>query len=161
MEKSLLYTIKNYLSKWFNLPEKEEKEKQKTKDQNKIITLRYFILAIIASATVANSIIIIFSSDAHNKHSITLLILNITAAIASSLGIIAVYRHGVYGIHGKSYLFLTLGIISWFSADLTLAYYYFALGIEQQILFVSVADVLWFVGYAFLALHLFKYFVLL
>jgi hypothetical protein len=52
-------------------------------------------------------------------------------------------------------LFLTLGIISWFSADLTLAYYYFALGVEEEILFVSVADVLWFIGYTFLASHLF------
>jgi hypothetical protein len=51
-------------------------------------------------------------------------------------------------------LFLTLGIISWFAADLTLAYYYFALGIEQQIL-VSITDVLWFIGYLFLAAHLF------
>ena len=46
------------------------------------------------------------------------------------------------------------GIISWFAADLTLAYYYFALGIEEQIL-VSVTDVLWFIGYLFLAGHLF------
>ena len=82
------------------------------------------------------------------------MILNITAAIASSLGIIVVYRHGVHGVHGRSYLFLTLGIISWFAADLTLAYYYFALGIEEQIL-VSVTDVLWFIGYLFLAAHLF------
>jgi len=82
------------------------------------------------------------------------LILNITAAIASSLGIIVVYRHGPHGVHGRSYLFLTLGIISWFAADLTLAYYYFALGIEEQIL-VSVTDVLWFIGYLFLAAHLF------
>ena len=82
------------------------------------------------------------------------MILNITAAVASSLGIIAVYRHGLHGVHGRSYLFLTLGIISWFAADLTLAYYYFALGIEEQIL-VSVTDVLWFIGYLFLAAHLF------
>ncbi|PWU79064.1 MAG: hypothetical protein DLM72_19260 [Candidatus Nitrosopolaris wilkensis] len=82
------------------------------------------------------------------------MILNITAAVASSLGIIAVYRHGLHGVHGGSYLFLTLGIISWFAADLTLAYYYFALGIEEQIL-VSVTDVLWFIGYLFLAAHLF------
>jgi hypothetical protein len=82
------------------------------------------------------------------------LILNITAAIASSLGIIVVYRHGVHGVHGRSYLFLTLGIISWFAADLTLAYYYFALGIEEEIL-VSATDVLWFMGYLFLAAHLF------
>jgi hypothetical protein len=82
------------------------------------------------------------------------LILNITAAIASSLGIIVVRLHGVHGAHGRSYLFLTLGIISWFAADLTLAYYFFALGIEEQIR-VSATDVLWFIGYLFLAAHLF------
>jgi hypothetical protein len=41
------------------------------------------------------------------------------------------------------------------SADLILAYYYFAFGIEEQIL-VSVTDIFWFAGYAFLALHLFE-----
>ena len=82
------------------------------------------------------------------------MVLNITAAIASGLGIIAVYRHGLHGLHGKSYLFLTMGLIFWFSADLSLAYYYFALGIEEQI-HVSITDVLWFAGYVFLALHLF------
>jgi hypothetical protein len=50
--------------------------------------------------------------------------------------------------------FLTLGIISWFAADLTLLYYYFALGIEEE-LRVTVTDVLWFIGYLFLATHLF------
>lgn len=101
---------------------------------------------------VADSIIIF--SDLHNKPSSTFLVLNITAATASSLGIIAVYRHGFHGVHGRSYLFLTLGIISWFAADLTLAYYYFALGIEEQVL-VSFTDILWFIGYLFLAAHLF------
>jgi hypothetical protein len=114
-------------------------------------TLGYFISAIIVAVIVANSIIIF--SDSHNKPSSTFLILNITAAIASGFGIIAVYLHGLQGVHGRSYLFLTLGIISWFAADLTLAYYYFVLGIEEQIL-VSVTDVLWFVGYLFLAAHL-------
>jgi hypothetical protein len=80
--------------------------------------------------------------------------MNITAAAASSLGIIAVYRHGVSGLHGKSYLFLTLGLISWFTADLTLLYYHYALGIEEQ-KFVTIADALWFMGYGFLSLHLF------
>jgi hypothetical protein len=115
-------------------------------------TLGYFISVIVVAVVVANSIIIF--SDSHNKPSSTFLILNITAAVASSLGIIVVYRHGLHGVHGRSYLFLTLGIISWFAADLTLAYYYFALGIEEQIL-VSVTDVLWFIGYLFLAAHLF------
>ena len=106
----------------------------------------------IISSIIANCIIIF--SDSQHKHFSTLLILNITAAIACCLGIIAVYRYGFHGIHGRSYLFLTLGLICWFSADLSLAYYYFALGIEEQIL-VSVTDVLWFAGYGFLALHLF------
>jgi hypothetical protein len=47
-----------------------------------------------------------------------------------------------------------LGLISWFSADLTLVYYYYALGIEEQKL-VSLSDGFWFAGYVFLALHLF------
>jgi hypothetical protein len=66
----------------------------------------------------------------------------------------AIWRLGLLGLHGKSYLFLTMGLIFWFSADLTLAYYYFALGIEEQI-HVSFTDFLWFAGYVFLALHLF------
>jgi hypothetical protein len=107
---------------------------------------------LIVSAIFANSVIIF--SDTHKKHSTSLWTLNITAAIASSLGIIALYRYGAHGLHGKSYLFLTLGLISWFCADLSLLYYYYALGIEEQIL-VSVTDGFWFAGYVFLALHLF------
>ena len=47
-----------------------------------------------------------------------------------------------------------LGIIFWFSAELTLMYYYYALGIEEQKL-VSLTDGFWFAGYVFLASHLF------
>ncbi|HKG72574.1 MAG TPA: hypothetical protein VKA87_11770, partial [Nitrososphaeraceae archaeon] len=39
-------------------------------------------------------------------------------------------------------------------ADLTLMYYYYALGIEEQKI-VSLTDGFWFAGYVFLALHLF------
>jgi hypothetical protein len=122
--------------------------------ENKIhqkIRIRYFILALVVSSILANSIIIF--SDSYSKRSSTLLVLNATAAFASSLGIIVVYRHRFHRPHGKSYLFLTLGLISWFSADMTLAYYYFALGIEEQIR-VSVTDFLWFAGYAFLIVHM-------
>jgi hypothetical protein len=106
------------------------------------------IIAII----VANVIVII--SEGHSKHSVSLWTLNITAATASILVIIAIYRYGIHGLHGKSYLFLALGIISWFSADFTLLYNYYALGIEEQRL-VTITDVLWFTGYGFLSLHLF------
>ena len=98
------------------------------------------------------SSIIIFS-DYHNRHPIILWALNLTGAFASILGIIAVWRHGLEGNHGKSYLFLTLGLISWFSADITLTYYYYSFGIEEQKL-VSFTDFLWAAGYIFLSLHL-------
>jgi hypothetical protein len=114
--------------------------------------LNLLFFSILVSIVIANYIII--TSDPHNRHATALWAMNITAAMASSLGIVAVYRHGVRGLHGKSYLFLTLGLISWFSADLTLLYYYYALGIEEQ-KFVTVTDGLWFIGYGFLSLHLF------
>jgi hypothetical protein len=117
--------------------------------QRQIILLFFSILI---SVIIANSIIII--SDPHHRHATALWTMNITAAAASSLGIIAVYGHGVSGLHGKSYLFLTLGLVSWFSADLTLLYYYYALGIEEQ-KFVTITDGFWFIGYGFLSLHLF------
>lgn len=105
------------------------------------------IVIIIANANV------IFS-EAYSKHFVSLFILNITAATASILGIIAICRYGFHGLHGKSYLFLTLGLILWFSADFTLLYDYYALGIEEERL-VTITDALWFAGYGFLALHLF------
>ena len=106
----------------------------------------------LVSAIITNSIII--SSDSHSKHSFALWGLDITAGVASSFGIIAIYRHKFKGHHGKSYLFLTLGLISWFCADISLTYYYYGLGIKEQPL-VSIADAFWFAGYGFFAVHLF------
>ena len=122
------------------------------KEKHHRLTLKFLILGIVVSAIIANTVIIL--SDVHEKHSSSLWVLNITGAIASSLAIIAVWRHGVHGLHGKSYLFLMLGIISWFSAEFTLMYYYYILHIEEQRV-VSLADGFWFAGYVFLALHLF------
>src|SRR5215207_5870005 len=76
------------------------------------------------------------SLESHIRHYFVLLALNITAAIASTLGIISIIRYGLYGVHGKSYLFLTLGIICWFLA-------------------VFIVDGFWFIGYVFLSVHLF------
>ena len=104
-------------------------------------------------AIIIANVIVIFSEE-HSKHSVSLWTLNITAATASILCIIVICRYGIHGLHGKSYLFLALGIISWFSADFTLLYNYYALGIKEQRL-VTITDTLWFAGYGFLALHLF------
>jgi hypothetical protein len=122
------------------------------KENRHKLTLKILISGLIVSAIIANSVIIF--SDGHKQHSTSLWVLNITGAIASTLAIIAVWRHGVHGLHGTSYLFLMLGLISWFSAEVTLLYYYYVLGIEEQRL-VSPTDGFWFAGYVFLALHLF------
>ena len=91
--------------------------------------------------------------DVKYKHSFVLLGLNIAGGTASTLGIIAIIRYGFSGLHGKSYLSLTIGIILWFLADL-LVYYYFILGVEELI-DISIIDLLYFIGYGFLSLHLF------
>jgi hypothetical protein len=139
----------------------EKQEKKNTKNNYNLnhhphkkqkLTLKILVLAIIVSAIFANSITIL--SDQDNRPSTSLWILNITAAIASSLGITAIYRHGLHGTHGKSYLFLTLGLISWFSADAAELYYHDIEGHKEQ-KFVSISDWLWFAGYGFLSAHLF------
>ena len=124
-------------------------EENKTKHGS---TLKYFVFSMVIAIIIANAIVIF--SEAHSKHSVSLWTLNITAATASILCIIVICRYGIHGLHGKSYLFLTLGIISWFFADFTLLYDYYALGIKEQRL-VTTTDILWFAGYGFLALHLF------
>src|SRR6185437_7725888 len=74
----------------------------------------------------------IIFADSGSKHRFALIELDITAIVASSLGVIAVSRHKLKGYHGKSYLFLTLGLISWLCADIVLTYYYFGLGIKEH-----------------------------
>ena len=115
------------------------------------LALKRMTLVMVISIIII-SFIIIFS-DYHNRHPIILWALNLTGAFASILGIIAVWRHGIGGNHGKSYLFLTLGLISWFSADITLTYYYYSFGIEEQKL-VSFTYFLCAAGYIFISLHL-------
>ena len=113
--------------------------------------LRYLILSMFISIMIVNLITLLL--DVKYRHSFVLLILNIAAGTASSLGIIAIIRYGFSGIHGKSYLSLTIGIILWFIADL-IVYYYFILGVEELIN-ISIIDLLYFIGYGFLSLHLF------
>ncbi len=115
-------------------------------------TLKHFIIFIVMCIIISNSIILF--SDSHNRHFISLLILNITAITASILGIVTICRYGISGVHGVSYMLLTLGIIACFFADFIVLYNYQILNI-QDLELVSITDLLWFVGYGFLALHLF------
>ncbi|MGZ5548200.1 MAG: hypothetical protein ACXWFZ_09645, partial [Nitrososphaeraceae archaeon] len=113
--------------------------------------LRYLILLMFISIMIVNLITLLL--DVKYRHSFVLLILNIAAGTASSLGIIAIIRYGFSGIHGKSYLFLTIGIILWFTADIIVTYY-FIIDVKELI-DVSIVDAFYFMGYGFLSLHLF------
>lgn len=101
---------------------------------------------------IANSIIVF--SESHKRHSTALWVLNITAFTTSLLGIITICRYGIHGLHGRSYLYLTIGIILWCLADFSVLYSYYVLPLEEWEK-ISIADVLWFAGYGFLSLHLF------
>jgi hypothetical protein len=114
-------------------------------------TLKYLVVTLFFS-TVITTLIVILANE-HDRHSIIVIILNIAAAFATSLGMIAIFRYRLNESHGKSYLFLTLGIVLWFFADLNLLYLYFVEGIVEQKQ-ISISDVFWFSGYVFLSLHL-------
>jgi hypothetical protein len=91
--------------------------------------------------------------DVKYKYTFVLLCLNIAAGTATTLGIIAIMRYGLLGVHGKSYLSLTIGIILWFLADLIVFYDFMVAG--EELIDISIVDILYFIGYGFLSLHLF------
>jgi hypothetical protein len=106
---------------------------------------------------IVNTLVISFVLHIPSQHySIIIVSLNVTACLVTIYGFVTIYRYGINGTHGKSLLFLTLGILSWFIADLSLAYGHFVQHYEEeQILFVSFSDPCWIIGYVFFSLHLF------
>jgi hypothetical protein len=115
-------------------------------------TLKYLIILIVSSIIVVDLFIVLIPGK-HLQHAIAIISLNITGATATGLGIIAVLRHGISGHHGKSYLFLTIGIALWFAADLGIMYSYFVLNVDE-FKQITLLDVLWLGGYIFLIFHL-------
>lgn len=115
-------------------------------------TLKYLIISIVSSILVVD-LTILFISDIHLQHGVAIILLNIVAVVATILGIVAVSRHGLGGSHGKSYLFLTIGIAMWFLADLGIMYSYFILKVDE-FKQISILDAFWLLGYVFLTLHL-------
>jgi hypothetical protein len=115
-------------------------------------TLKYLLFSIVSSILVVDLAILVIS-DSHLQHGVAIISLNIAAIIATALGIIAVSRHGLGGSHGKSYLFLTIGIALWFLADLGIMYSYFVLKVDE-FKRISLLDSFWLAGYVFLTLHL-------
>lgn len=122
------------------------------KDNQRYKKSLWYLIVFLFSSAVLTSLIIMLS-DEGERHSIAITALNSAAAVATSLGIISIYRYRLNGSHAKSYLFLTLGITLWFCADLNLLYLYFADGITEQKQ-ISISDIFWLIGYVFLSLHL-------
>ncbi len=114
--------------------------------------VKYLLILLILSIAAINLIIISIPNE-HYKHTITIITLNVTAAITTILGFVTVYKKGIKANHERSYLLLTLGISLWFSADLFIMYSYFVLGIDE-IEQISISDLLWLTGYIFLIFHL-------
>jgi hypothetical protein len=105
------------------------------------------------SSIIIVDLFIVLIPDEHSQHAIAIIILNIAGATATGLGVIAVIRHGISGSHGKSYLFLTIGIALWFAADVGIMYSYFVLHVDE-FKRITLLDMLWLSGYLFLILHL-------
>lgn len=114
--------------------------------------LKYLVIFMVCSILVVDVSIAIIP-DVHIQHGFAIISLNTAAAITTILAIIAVLRHGLGGKHGKSYLFLTIGIALWFVADAGILYSYFVMHIDE-FKKITILDSFWLAGYVFLTLHL-------
>ena len=116
-----------------------------------------FCLALGIIVIIVNTLVINFVLHFPSQHySITVAALNTTAGLATIYGFVTIYRYGFRGTHGRSLLYLTIGILFWLLADLSLAYGHFVQHHEEeQSLVVSLADLYWIIGYVFFSLHLF------
>lgn len=116
-----------------------------------------FCLALGIIVIIVNTLVINFVLHFPSQHySITVAALNTTAGLATIYGFVTIYRYGFGGTHGRSLLYLTIGILFWLLADLSLAYGHFVQHHEEeQALVVSLADLYWIIGYVFFSLHLF------
>ncbi|MDQ4072965.1 MAG: hypothetical protein M3162_01535 [Thermoproteota archaeon] len=116
-----------------------------------ILHLKYLVALLLAGIITCNLLIIF--SEPNSRHAVSLIVLGTCASVATALGVVVVYRYGLKDNHGKSFLFLTLGIGLWLIADLSVMYLYFVIGLEDQNQ-VYLPDVFWLSGYLFLILHL-------
>ena len=116
-----------------------------------------FCLALGIIVIIVNTLVTNFVLHFPSQHySITVAALNTTAGLATIYGFVTIYRYGFRGKNGRSLLYLTIGILFWLLADLSLAYGHFVQHHEEeQSLVVSLADLYWIIGYVFFSLHLF------
>lgn len=114
---------------------------------------KHLIIGFIAATLLVNSIILL-AGDAEARTYIGNVLAPMTAAIATGLSIMVVYRQKLSGIFGRAYAGLAAGLVLFLVAEILWTYYSIGLGIEAP--FPSVADAFWLAAYAPFGYGLFK-----
>jgi hypothetical protein len=113
---------------------------------------RLVAFALVASVIAADSIIML-SSTAEEKNFAGNILRPLTAVIAVAFSLKVVYRQRLDGLFGRAYAGLAIGLVLWFAAEITWAYY--SLIVQIEVPFPSLADAFWLAGYGPFGYHLF------
>lgn len=118
--------------------------------------LNNLLRELIILSFIINSFIILFEiySGTTNQLIFTNWALNIPVGIALLTSLIIIFRTRLRKIEGNTFLSLTIGIILWFAAEITWTYYQIGLNIEVP--YPSIADLLWLMGYLFVGYQLYN-----
>ena len=128
----------------------------------------FWFCTLILSINIVNSLVLF--SDDHKRVFYTNTTADITAGVALFSAVFLIYKQvkqrwklkqsllsttsSLLLSTNKAFLFLSIAIALWFTAEILWTYYQLGLGIEVP--FPSLADLFWLIGYAFLILHLYK-----
>jgi len=118
------------------------------------LTPRILFLGLIVSIVAVDSII--YFSEIEDKRFYSELVITITAATATFLALLLVFRQKLGGLFGKSWVSFAMGLVLWLCADITLIMY--DLVFETALSIPSIIDVFWISGYAFFAYYMFSTF---
>jgi branched-chain amino acid transport system substrate-binding protein len=110
----------------------------------------YFFLGVIITIVIGNSIIIFAESDSKIMYSNWILIIN--SLIAAGLSAMILFKYNDSKEEDKTNIFLTLGLVFWFIANIIWAYYEIVLDIVSPV--PSLADLFLLSAYGFLIYRL-------
>ena len=110
----------------------------------------YFFLGVIITIVIGNSIIIFAESDSKIMYSNWILIIN--SLIAAGLSAMILFKDNDSKEEDKTNIFLTLGLVFWFIANIIWAYYEIVLDIVSPV--PSLADLFLLSAYGFLIYRL-------
>jgi hypothetical protein len=121
----------------------------------------FWFCTLILSINIVNSLVLF--SDDHKRVFYTNTTADITAGVALFSTVLLIYKQvkqrwklkqSSLLSTNRAFMFLSIAIALWFTAEILWTYYQLGLGIEVP--FPSLADLFWLIGYAFLILHLYK-----